>query len=811
MVALYLTEYAIHDVMNEPGAVADCLQHLETSVTSLAAVFGMEISQVKRLSGIRSPVPFFRFRKGMRRVIFTPASPQGEVGLVVWRIGLRDRVYEELERLLRFFDFAVDWPVTELFMNPEGFEAGIEDATPTTVPAVLPLPSWDRYYRPPLTPDWLAYVSSEAYHYRPCLTQQQQTWVQGCLNGDSTIFAVQGAAGTGKTTMALALTAAASETYQPVVVVPNAKSVAYAQRWLAAQPLPEAGQAPMVTTADQVLGARLNRREANQRLQQQLKFEQAADWYGMLRGYVTEGTYPEAEREPLSADLVAIAMRLQTLWTADKEHTILEGLDAWGQTPTPQTFGSPVLLIIDEVQDLFWYQIRAIIQTYRPQRLILMGDRNQRVVKSGFSWRALAQAMARELDLTLPLRYQPERNFRNTRSITRVANFLLLEAFNTPEAAQRYSLPDPESCVEVGEKPRLLAVEAAWLETVLVQLQMSLTHLDPHIAFVFLVPDDPELTGRIQALDSERLLTYPITEAKGQEFNGAVLLYPFEQLGQPVTTEDLYQLYTAITRVRRYLSIVIRPETLQNLKKLISQERLEKLFDLRALHPAAFVNELQQEARSFLSSEQRAGKYLSDLAQTAWAWLKGESRYPRWDLRFDLSWPQVATVLPSITSEWSATLTHLPEDLERLNPLQHWAIYCGFAGLVTDAALLSQWDEHVVGQLTSLTPAVLATLEAPTPLLQSLLLQAQGESWQAAAALDQDGVLPRDRDRRITAIAQALVAKGLPFEALRLRIRHGLASPDPNLPFAAVLNQSGDLVTLVCERYCQTLEGIKNE
>ncbi len=784
--------------MNEPEAVAECLQQLETSVTSLAAVFGMELSQVRRLSGIRSPVPFFRFRKGIRRVIFTPAAPQAEVGLVVWRIGLRDRVYEELERLLRFFDFAVDWPVTELFMNPEGFEARIEDATPTTVPAVLPLPSWDRYYRPPLTPDWLAYVSSEAYHYRPCLTQQQQHWVQGCLSGAETLFAVQGAAGTGKTTMALALTAAASEAYQPVVVVPNAKSVAHAERWLAAQPVPETCQTPIVRTAEQVLGVSLNRREANQRLQQHLKL--TGDLYGILRGYVTEGTYPEGEREPLSADLVAIAMRLQTLWTADKEHTILEGMDAWGQPPQPQTFSQPVLLIIDEVQDLFWYQIRAIIQTYQPQRLVLMGDRNQRVVRSGFSWRALAQAMARELDLTLPLRYLPERNFRNTRSITRVANFLLLEAFSTPEATQRYSLPDPESCLEVGEKPRLLAVEPAWLETVLIQLQMSLTHRDLHSAFVFLVPDDPALVAQIQALDAERLLTYPIAEAKGQEFNGAVLLYPFEQWAQPVTTEDLYQVYTAITRVRRYLSIVIQPQTLDKLKKLISQERLEKLFDLRPLHPAAFVNELQQEARSFLSAEQRASKYLGDWAQLAWAWLKGEGNFP--ELRSDLTWPQVATALPPLTSEWSATLSGLPEDLDRLNPLQHWAIYCGFGGLVEDVTLL--WEERLVGQLGRLTVAVLASLLAPTPLTQSLLLQAQGESWSAAAALE--GVLRPHRERRLTAIAQALAAKGLPFEAQRLRVQYGLATPDLSLPYAAALTQPGDLVAVVCEHYCQTLE-----
>ncbi|MGA1116149.1 MAG: hypothetical protein ACO3UY_06685 [Opitutales bacterium] len=338
------------------------------------------------------------------------------------------------------------------------------------------------------------------------------------------------------------------------------------------------------------------------------------------------------------------------------------------------------ILIIDEVQDFYWGQLKAIVRFYisqfpmtqRSQHLyslttcplgdqlqisweavgteqgrliILAGDNSQRVTFSGFSWANFAKTFTTHFtnsELYAPDAFQ--QNYRNTTAIARVANYFLssqhtdLRAFNieTENSTWIDTPPDPEHCLRPGSRPFLIEVDNQWVESLVKYLKLKLRELGEDERFIFIAHDAEcqpfweqiEVSRLSEEVENQKFFWETIADAKGREFKAVTLVYPFSRRPDRPAVSELFKWYTSLTRAKDYLAILVSAEEMQWLRNTVrSFEDLEiicRINDQESLSPEAFAEELFKEGKDTVTQEELFDRAFTKIRN----WLAGDVQRP---------------------------------------------------------------------------------------------------------------------------------------------------------------------------------------
>ncbi len=736
------------------------------------------------------------------------------------------------------------------------------------------------------------YILSGSYLYRPKLTSEQEAHLSCNLrNSSSRIMQIQGSAGTGKTTLAFHLAdVAITQGFYPLIVVPNndLQQVGKAlidgldKNYQIALTLKSQASIDLsIVTAEHFFQelsedseAAISTSEANQRIRQafadyKIDLSESlnqTNFYAIQQSILeTEDQYKLSGKDSLiigQEQAVEYLHKLrddlqkkkghkkQEKYKKLKEHKnftdLYEGRDLASQSKRAiQRIESgsqdlvellqsdlPVMLVIDEVQDYYWFQLKAIysfLQKYTSSSLlVLLGDENQRVTLSGFTWAALANSFKSAYNVELPKRLELTRNFRNTKAIAGVAKFILEDAFPIGEVVcggkHPQKLPAPETCFEEGFPPRLIEVDDRWLSEFIDRLKSIETSTNSR--FVLLVHEVSESYRQLKqefSLDSEQqVVVLNVRQAKGQEFDAVILLSPFLLRREKLALDDLFEWYTSITRARRYEAILVTPQEMQWLKAKTSFEKLEAVFSISS-NPdlEEFVGEVRLEGRSFLSVRQLQKLYMAQVAESVIEWIT-TGQYPGQLAtncqRYNLEWWNICE---EIEAEAWELLGDREIDYSRLRAIDQTfqtsksvqdltILYFATKELLVQAQInvkpmaagivlrLEQWFANAPQQATQ------CLQEVKHDELRVMLLRAAGHSWQAAALLKKDAATDS-----IEEIAIDLERRGLPYEAARLRVQYLDWDCPSDYPLKEALNRTEPLAEALCRHFVEIMETLK--
>jgi mRNA-degrading endonuclease RelE of RelBE toxin-antitoxin system len=426
--------------------------------------------------------------------------------------------------------------------------------------------------------------------------------------------------------------------------------------------------------------------------------------------------------------------------------------------PIPPNYGEHTVFIIDEAQDFLLAELQALQavsvawnhlghNTY----LWLLGDLNQRIQPTDFLWGQLEMGKPTFL----------LRNYRNSRYILEFANqFLqLAKQENYKLGGKHKEIPEPakpEYAVEVGEPVRLLKCASPEEALKFIDLlnQISLETSDERH---FL----KKLANRIKVFwhnHPQKYCNYNSIEilnaeqAKGREFEACVAFRIFEQQSTKAPSlEECFCWYTLLTRSRSRLLVVATNADLQRLN-IAGYNFFQNCVEIDANQAVNWITEVASgvDFSQFREDKKNIQKQLLQACSQG---------CPYWDTYLAL---QAARV-----------------EGDRLYQWEQQAIRC--------------LQQHSMQQLNA------ELNEAQNISLRCLLLRAMNCSWYAveeAAKLRQSDL--QEYERLLTSIAQDLHSKNLPYEAARVLTRLGRDLP-PEYPFQEIAQQSGSLVSLLCQ------------
>ncbi|KYC39715.1 hypothetical protein WA1_30770 [Scytonema hofmannii PCC 7110] len=432
--------------------------------------------------------------------------------------------------------------------------------------------------------------------------------------------------------------------------------------------------------------------------------------------------------------------------------------------PLPPFNNGCTLIVIDEAQDFMLCELQALIavcqawleqghQTY----LLLLGDLNQRIQPTDFDWG--------QLRLREPIKL--ERNYRNSLHILEFANQFWNIAQYISRNFHGKHLPPPanlEDAFEVGEPVRLL--ECTSNDEALKFLQQLAQESEREEDRRYLLRD---LTNAVKVVSPNLNISYNnlvilnAEQAKGREFEACIAFRLFDGTGEP-SLEECFQWYTLLTRARSRLLVVV---TSEELNRLDSHEcnYFEKCDRIDSHTAISWITEL--------ACDVDLNQMTDDIQQRLWK--RCETGYLYWDTYLAL---ELAAVKDENLYKW-----------------EHEAI-----------ALLSKHSQqHLQNELKN-THSI---------SLRCLLLRAMQCSWQAVTEATQ----LKNRDfpeyqRLINSIARDLVAKGLPYEAARVKVQLSDGNNHHNLPFWGEIsnhsNQFKPLVTLLCEAFIDRITNLND-
>ncbi|GAB4213340.1 MAG: hypothetical protein OHK0012_09280 [Synechococcales cyanobacterium] len=565
--------------------------------------------------------------------------------------------------------------------------------------------------------------------------------------------------------------------------------------------------------------------------------------YGLLRGYSSEAliSYPSNYRDLLTQQYAVLNHNLQSVWRPRYE-AIFEGRDPYAQAQrallhlNESSFSSNsvhrYVLIVDEIQDYYWFYLRVLFhfsQTIGSQSLlVLLGDENQRVTISGFTWAALANVMQSQLDILLPPRIELTENFRNTVEIARVARHTLLQGFRhlVSHGGRHPQDPGLPSSGEHGAKPRLQVIrdDTAFFD----QIPTLLANEDPEKLppnYVFILNPNSNWKSQLHSFDPKEdlLIPYTIPEAKGQEFDAVIWVHPFLDCGDHLDPDQIFQWYTTITRARTYQVWMLSPTEYDWLTQQANRwsEPLNRLFTNQALSIPDLISELRQQARTQLTLEQRRQRALQQFYQSLQEWLMGSEAPPL---------PNNLAILRWNFWEFLAALCQNNPELERLenlsfqdatlpgaDPLQTTLLFwiCYKWAQQTGLSVPVPWQAHALQSfqtyLTQHPDQKEIALTVEDPEWQSFVYWASGSSWQAAIHINQHFRQHHFQKNQamVRAISHHLNQRGLSLEAQRLLVSLELAAPPPDLlaipELWDSLTHTPTTVTRLCRYLVRTL------
>ncbi len=873
MIPAFLSDLALRDIAQFSEA-SICLAELINLVEAIEGLYLHAYTNIKRLKGIRPTA--WRHRNGDYRTIFTTTKTDSEDALIIHRIAHRKVVYKRLPEYL-------GKQITINIADLDEFEKLLEDPhNYEEVEKDLQYQDSNRHYRlkhhlldnTASAETITNYIFSGQYYLNPILTSQQESLPRNVINQRSQIHKIQGAAGTGKTTFAFHLADAAIShwNYYPIIVVPNLSLQRFGVKNIAAldKNLKVCTSFPhqisantqqdtqlAIFTRDDLIKylsgddqVAIRSSEGNRLIRQVLSKThtdiqadlQKLNLYAIHQGLLQNEGYQESSKDELSStqqeaikflknyksridqafkDQDAISQARRAYARKDKFAEVIKSIAG----------EQHIMLIIDEVQDFFWLQLDVLLQLATKNNaaaVVLLGDENQRVTLSGFSWTAFHNTYKNKYDLTSERPLTLDKNFRNTKSIARASKYILSaykdklkNAFADVRPSDHrhgFEPPDPDTCFEEGIVPRLIEADQAWMETVLQKLS-SQDDKEPETEsskFVFILNNDSnDLNWLLDQLNTNsNVITYTIEEAKGQEFEAVIMAFPFAEKKEKPSVDDLYNWYTALTRARRYEAVIVSPKEMQWLKREIQDfNLLQQVFCIEPnLSPDSFVKELTEEGKNLITAKQLQEKFIHNLVKELIAWLKG-GNCPR-DLtikciRKNLNIWEVAELIEieidTLLYEIDLTTVKL-QTLEGLPAPEALALYSGARPMLLASRIdTGDLDEHIVQQLEEYFNAnkecvAIAKEKITSPLIRYFILRATGNSWEAAYTINRT-----DRKQLIENIAKDLERQGLPYEATRLKVQLLSHKHPENCLFPDVVSQPGMLVDLLCDTFIDSL------
>ena len=604
MLDIYFGDHGLKDFVKDHHNVGQHITALLNTVQEIEGLYLHQYPNIKRLRGVKPTV--WRYRSGDFRVIFTIGCKIKEHFLIIHRVGKRSDIYHRLPKY-----FPAEFSSHSL--NIEEFEDNlIDDKNDSNIEEDSQFQDFERYYRLPqrilknASDKLVEYITSGNYLVSPCLTSEQNTLTANLIKTDFNIYRIQGSAGTGKTTIAFHLASiAVQQGIFPLIIVPNQELKEFGKQSLESINTPtirdnfegEASTDIALFIRDELLQKLagdtepvLTMSKGCQIIKEKIYYfkNQLNSKYKNINIYaivqavlITKDNYQANARDALRENYKELIQVLEEHWP--KDNNIFDGKDSISQAkralenidnyiPWLETIAGnkSIMLIIDEVQDLYWLQLKALLELGKKcssiSSVILLGDENQRVTFSGFSWNSLASTFS---EPQLGSVEKMQKNFRNTKQIAAAARYILLDAFKIETSHKYRHLPDPgdpSHCYEEGKKPSLIKIDKAWLEEMFNHLEEK-QEKDEYSRLVFIYRDLLEnsdwkwLIEKMKEL-SKKILNYSISQAKGQEFQAAVILLPFETRQKELAIDDLFDWYTAMTRSRYYQTILVSAEEL---------------------------------------------------------------------------------------------------------------------------------------------------------------------------------------------------------------------------------------------------------
>ncbi|BAZ42639.1 hypothetical protein NIES4101_86080 [Calothrix sp. NIES-4101] len=718
--------------------------------------------QTKALKGVSN---LLRTRLGKWRVIW---QRQDQNNIVVIKAGLRGGVYDDA------FDSRdrTQPQIIEELLHPQG-----------TILAENPSYQWNHEQ----DNDWYRFVYG-SYRYSPILTEYQRNILDEPLKAlcsqypsstvhqfeDSSCVVIQSAPGTGKTVCATLFACEVHRNYgwNTMLIVPEALRRDIAEFSEVKQVIEQENF--WLGTFPQWLGeinpdfdSRLaSPQQELEALRQALKFTRQSDITTndvlLYQAFVLD---EEKRLQDKNVMFQVNSHRVNNLLRINKKHFYkalscrICRLDAakilqskLNQIPSNSDC---TLLIIDEAQDYLLSELQAIISVCKAWSeqghktyLWLLGDLNQRIQTTDFNWGQLQIKHSIEL----------VRNYRNSQQILEFANqfWHVAQSITAKNKCKELPLPaNPQYAFENGESVKLLELDSQ--ASAMLFLEKLAGEYSKEENRRYLLRD---LAKAIKVLSKtsldtrENLVILNPENAKGREFESCVAFCLFEGDTAP-SLEESFQWYTLLTRAQSRLLVVAT---------------------------TAEINRLKDNGYDFFKKCDRIN------AHDAIKWIT--------EVVSD-------TDLNQITDDVQQRLLKRCE-----TGFLYWDTYLALQFAGVENTNLYKWETQAIALLKqhSLEHLQHELQQTQNIHLRCLLLRAMGHSWEAvteASLLKNSDI--REYEHLLKAIAKDLEAKGMPYEAARVRANIANGNYKQNFPFWQEVNSQStpslSLVNLLCQSF----------
>ena len=433
---------------------------------------------------------------------------------------------------------------------------------------------------------------------------------------------------------------------------------------------------------------------------------------------------------------------------------------------------NPSIFIIDEVQDYLIAELDVIVQMlnrwksdYNHESLLcLLGDMNQRIYPGDFDWGHL------QLTSNKSLKY----NYRNTKKIIEFAN--IFHKFAQKSVHGRRSLPQPcdsSKAFEEGEPVRILEINShqdglAFLR----KLNDKITQLNEFTScslMGLLASHISVIYSDLAGLQPEKLTNIDyltVASVKGREFDTCIAFCVFVGEGEP-SFQEANNWYTIFTRPRTRLLVIATSSELKRIGR-------EKLVGCDFFNVDDKWSDCIEWIAKFSNSE-HLFKDVNNIFNLIYEGLTATRIHIYKDTYAALD----------LTAVDDSKKTNIERDLIKvLNDRIKSDLTGNFKEILEKELLQIDVVNNNVYRIS----------------LKCLILRGLGHSWQAvyeASKLKEHNF--HEYTRLLTAIANDLSAKGLLYEAARVRANLGIQLPS-KYPFINYFDENTDsLISIICK------------
>lgn len=857
MLHIYLSDRAIHDLKLYANVAEDCLAALKEAITQFQSINELLIAtrehrkhSIKRL---KCKPTAWRHRSGDFRCIFTAITSVENINfdsIQILRVAPRSKVYEGLERYLEICD-----EVLQEWQNPNGNEENLLEETLSEED--------DRAID--------SFEKDRIYLKRSCLQIHQLKGSAGTGKTTSALRLAMEAVNNGSYPIVIVpnkelqkfckkeLNQIESNNNLKICeYFPNSQSTdlavftkAYLLQYLAGAEHPW-----IVSGGNQIIRSYLESRRVS--IPKELD---NIDLYSLYLGQVA-ASYHQSNKDPLSQEFTKainfineelnkryiresledrdiISQANKAIKNKKKSIEVISQLIGYSNEVNQK---SPIL-IIDEVQDFYWSELQALINFYlvrfpmteryettakyfdnelkktsisvandAGRLIILAGDNNQRVTFSGFSWSNFVNTFRDKFPNCDPP-IAPDvfnKNHRNTKQITRAANYILsaqgtnLKAFKISTDGNNWidTPPSQEFSKNGNTTPRLIKADREWIDQLISQLRdgSKVRPMESSDRFVFIYDEASYIYQDSQEQDN--LLFLNVAEAKGREFDAVVIIFPFAICSEQPTISQLFKWYTSLTRARNYAALLISDREWDWLHKMvINSSDLETVFaKSSSLSIDDFVKDLYAEGRSSLTREEEISLLVDNIFRRIEHSLQSNSNSQNliYELRQkNLEIWEILDAIADREHQFSPSLRINPNlSLENYSPEEALITYIAILPLLVEIQFnnIVTVDLEVVSKLEQYFKQdqeqfQLAESEVLNPISLCLIHRANQDSWTAAAKLKPIAQSSISKFL-FNQIAEDLVRRGLSWHTQKFRHQFLGEEPDNNLPYPELVKNS---------------------